>query len=387
MANLTRADDTIERTAFTGSAQPEKSVTFGAILPLTGGAADQGEWARNGIKLAVDQLNHSRNSGPAAENPAPRPVIKVIFEDSRGESKAAIAAYNAMRARYDIPAIFTWGSGVGIALTPLVNRDKVIQIGIATGSPDYSTLDDFTFRTFHSNLDEAAFADSVIDRLSGGKPVAILKIQNDYGIAYGDEVRRLLEKRGKNVVFDETFAPGETDFRQLLLKMKAVNPAAIVLISYPAEGAVILAQKKQLGITAPVLASVAVLSSRSFFKLTGSAAEGLRVIVPTNRVIQETALMKDFVADYMEQHGEDLGIINWYAARAYDSVMVTASLLGRCPQADAACLREQLYTIKDFPGVAGPITFDRAGDIATVFTLDRINGQKFEADDEAAAEH
>ena len=369
------------------SAQPvgkadlhSRTVIFGAILPLTGNAADQGQWAKNGLELAASELNAAGDSG--------RPTIRLVFEDSKGDPKTAISAYTTLRTRYSVPVIFTWGSGVGIALTPLVNRDRVVQIGIATGSPDYRTVGDYTFRTFHSNLDEAAYADSVIDKFSGGGKgrVGIVKIQNDYGIGYGDRLSELLKKRGKKVAFDDTFAPNETDFKSLLLKLKATRPTVMMLITYPTEGAAILSQMRQLGITTPVLASVAILSSRSFFDLAKGAAEGLRIIVPSNQATNESEAMKRFMAGYLKKYNEDIGIYNWYAARAFDAVEVVASVLGDCPGSEAQCIRDHLFTIKDYQGAAGSITFDPAGDITTDFSLVVIRGRKFFPDQAATGE-
>lgn len=345
----------------------EAQFTVGAVLPLTGNAADQGEWSRNGLELAADELN----AAPDGLR------IKVVYEDSKGDPKSGIDVYNLLRLRYDIPAVFSWGSGVGLALTPLVNRDKVIQIGIATGTPDYRTTGDFTFRNFGSNSDEAVFADSVIDAVSGGGPVAIVKIQNDYGVGYGTLLRSSMEKRGKTVVLDETISPGETDFAPLLLRIKAVSPAAIALIPYPTEGALFLAQLRRLGMTIPVISGSAILGSRSFFDLAAGGAEGLRVIIPASRGVAESPLMKDFAAAYTKKFGHQIGVFNWYAARAYDALKVLAAARSRCGNADAICLRDQLFQTKDFVGPGGTISFDEAGDIKTGYSVVRIKGTEF----------
>ncbi|RMD57361.1 MAG: hypothetical protein D6828_03820 [Nitrospirae bacterium] len=41
--------------------QEPETIKIGAILPLTGDAAQYGEWAKNGISLAVDEINAKKN--------------------------------------------------------------------------------------------------------------------------------------------------------------------------------------------------------------------------------------------------------------------------------------------------------------------------------------
>jgi branched-chain amino acid transport system substrate-binding protein len=355
------------RSAWADAAPPESEATLltvGAILPLTGNAADQGEWARHGLELAAEELNA-----------AGRYRVRIIFEDSKGDPRAAVSSYTSLRS--SASAVFTWGSGVGLALTPLVNRDKVIQIGVATGAPDYRSVGDYTFRTFGSNLLEAAYADSIVDEISANGPIAIVKVQNDYGVGYASELRRLLEKRNRQIVFEDVLGLGETDFRSLILKLKSSGAKAVMLIAYPTEGALFLAQMKQLGLKLPVLAGGAILSTKQFFDLAAGGAEGIKVIVPTSAEIQQSAEMKNFTASYEKRFGGNLNIFNWYAARAYDALMVYAASADNCPDLNPDCLRDNLFKIKNHHGAGGLFSFDEAGDIQTPYSTVQAQGTTF----------
>lgn len=109
-----------------------------AILPLTGNAADQGKWARRGFELAREELQTSKGTS-----------ISLLYEDSHGaDPSSAVKAYKSIQLHRKVPVVFSYGSGVGMALTPLVNSDRVIQMGIATATPKYTSAGDFTFRNF-----------------------------------------------------------------------------------------------------------------------------------------------------------------------------------------------------------------------------------------------
>src|SRR3989344_1939823 len=216
----------------------EETIKIGVILPLTGSGQDQGEWVRRGLELALDKLRTSNID----------PAIELFYEDSKGEPKLAISAYQKLRLEQNISAMITWGSGVGLALTPLVNKDQVVQMGVATAIPSYNTPDDFTFRNFPSATLEADYlTDAVLNQL-GAKQISILKINNDYGISSADAfTSRYLSKGGK-VLIEETFESGSTDYRTTLTKLKQHNPRFIYLATSPKEGGLILRQAKELGL-------------------------------------------------------------------------------------------------------------------------------------------
>jgi ABC-type branched-subunit amino acid transport system substrate-binding protein len=111
-----------------------------AILPLTGNAADRGEWAKRGLELAHDELKRDGLS-----------TFTIRYEDSQGGDPATtVQAYKSAPAQRKPVEVFTYGSGAGMALTPLVNAERVVQIGVATGTPKYRSQGDFTFRIWPS---------------------------------------------------------------------------------------------------------------------------------------------------------------------------------------------------------------------------------------------
>ncbi len=347
-----------------------KAIKLGAILALTGSGADQGEWVKRGIELALDEAG-DRSAVP----------IEVIYEDSAGDPKLAISAYNKLRSEHKIPVVFTWGSGVGIALTPLVNQDKVIQMGVATAANAYSTPNDFTFRIFPRADEEAAFlANATLNQLAVNK-IAILRINNDYGQGSADAFKKFYEESGGEVVAEDVFAPGASDFRTQLTKLKTTSPKLIYLATYPKEGGLLLRQAKEFGIKSDFIASVAILGGKDFFNTAGESADGLIVVTSVPELVssQDNAV-QDFVSHYREKYQETLGAQHLYTARAYDAMKIVVAAIYSCGKKidiDTECLRDHLYGVRDYPGVSGTISFDRNGDVSSLFNLQRIRGGKF----------
>ncbi len=343
-----------------------ETITFGAILPLTGSGADQAEWIRRGFDLALDEVNKDRKT-----------PLTIAYEDSGGDTQKAISVYRKLRTEFSIPLVLTWGSGIGIALTPLVNEDKVVQMGVATAANAYSTPDDFTFRNFPRAEQEAVFlSDAILHRLKHTE-VAILKINNDYGKSSMDSFKERFLLGGGKVIVEETFSPNDSDFRTQLTKLKKLSPKLIYLATYPKEGGLLLRQAKELGLTSRFVASVAILGGKEFFNLAGASAEGLIVAtsIPSFTSSVEPRV-KAFVQTYTERFGEEPGAEHIYTARAYDALHILAGAVSTCGK-DSECIKEKLFKVQNYHGVSGTFSFDRSGDVSSEFNLQIVKNGKF----------
>jgi branched-chain amino acid transport system substrate-binding protein len=348
-----------------GTSKKSEDINLLALLPLSGGNAEQGIWVKRGLEIALDEVNTtSRNK------------INLIFEDTQGVPKNAVGIYTDVTSRYKVPVIFTWGSGVGIALTPLVNKDKVVQFGLATASTAYSSPDDYTFRNFPAaDLESKFFVDSILNTL-GQKKVAILKINNDYGQSSAKTFAEQYIKAGGTVVAEEGFEPGEGDFRSILTKIKFLNPGMIYIASYPKEGSLILRQSGDLNIQSKFVASVAVFGGKDFFDTAGKNIEGLIIAnsVPIANLDSQEAL--NFSSKYEEKYKEKVSPQQQlYSIRAYDGLKIISKLIDSCGDS-SECVKEGLYNTKHL-GIGGEIVFDRNGDVQTNFELQYFKGGKF----------
>ncbi len=246
-------------------------------------------------------------------------------------------------------------------------------MGIATAIPKYTSAGDFTFRNFPSaSIGTNFLADKLINKLHLSK-IAIINIENDYGVGTSAAMKSAFTERGGKVTFEESFSPGETDFKPLLLKMKRSDSQGVYLAVYPTDGALILKQAKQMRIDRQFVSSVAIIGGKDFFQLTGDAAEGL--LVTSSIPAEESNFSKRYRKEYPEEAPAQL----IYAARAYDSFMVAAVALKACESPRPACLKDELFKIRNYPGASGNFSFDANGDIDSSFATFRIHKKAFEA--------
>jgi branched-chain amino acid transport system substrate-binding protein len=331
----------------------------GAFVPLTGSAAEQGGWIRDGLNLGASRVQEELGIR-----------VELALEDTSADPKIAVGAFQSLLSREPFSIFFTYGSGVGIALSPLANREKIIQIGLATASPAYRSDNDFNFRNFPSAELESGFLVHTILNDLKIADIAILKIDNDYGVAFAKAFREEFEKQGGRVLIEEILEPKSTDFRSTLLRVRDRKPSLIFIATYPGEGALVLKQARQLGLSMPVVASVAILGSKDFVALAGPGAEGLLVSTSTPIFLESREpSVQRFVSRYREALGEDPTVQAIYAARAYDAIYLSALALKECGKQDSECMRQYLFKVRNFSGASGNISFDRYGDVSNTFTM------------------
>jgi branched-chain amino acid transport system substrate-binding protein len=336
-----------------------KPVKVGALLALTGSIADQGRWVQNGLELAEEKIN--------AENGINGRPIELRVEDVRADPKEALNAYLRLRSVDDARFMITMGSGVGLALTAPGNADRVIQIGVATATPDYSTTDDYTFRVFETATQEMKGLAGLVRQRFGYEKVAVLWIQNDYGKGVKDAFASEWTKAGGSVVLSESFLPDSTDFRSILEKLPSVSPDAVFVVAYTKDGGRVLKQMRERGFSYPVFGSQAILGGNEFFDIAGDSAEGLLIAAPVLGLDSDNARAQEFVADYRKRFGQEPEI---YSARAFDALMVLAEAMKKCADpTDTDCVKDQLYGSPAYAGASGTVKFDRNGDIGREFGL------------------
>ncbi len=338
-----------------------------ALLPLSGGSAHQGRWIQQGLELAALEIQKSHPHS-----------VNLIFEDSGGSAQQAIAAYRLQRLRSNIPAVITWGSGIGLALSPIVNRDEVLQMGVATAVPEYSKFGDFNFRNFPSAEKEAEFLSRVLYSDLKMERLAILAQNNDYGLSSAQAFRSRFSKLGGEVLFEDSLETGHTDFRTQLLRMKQSEVEVVYLASYSTIGALVLKQARALGVTAIFVASVAILGDREFFEQSAGAAEGLLVVTPDAYARNsESKVLGRFQRAYRERYGVSPGVGQLYAARAYDALHLLHRASLACASQKTDCMRDWLHRVRGHDGASGLLNLDGYGDVQTQFQLTIVRNREF----------
>jgi len=324
------------------------AIKIGAVFPFTGSSGITGESSKNGLQLAVDELN--TQGGIQGKN------VEIVYEDSQTKTDVGLSAYKKIQDIDNTNIVFTSVSGVALAIAPLANANKVIQMDVVSASPSYSTPNDYTFRT---GVNSYAFAGKMSELLKAKNlnNVALLYVNTEFGVGYRDAFAKDFASAGGTIIITESYNQGDADFRTQLSKIKNSGSDALVLIALQKESPIILTEVGQLKLTIPIYTDVYAAELPDNLKIASAA--GVIYIKPD---ISGNTQFDAFKKSYVDKYAKEPDFI---AAQAYDGFRLVAQALKACNGAgDTDCLKNELYRIKDFDGVIGnKISFDGNGDI------------------------
>lgn len=345
----------------TGLTQGGASVRIGAIDPLTGPFAAYGEPVRDGMLLAVDEIN--------AKGGINGRKIELLLEDDGGDPKVSVNAFTKLATVSKVPVIIgPLSSGASMATAPLADRYQVVQLSTLAGTIDLTNAGDYVFRIYPSSeIGSRYIAKVAIDRFKA-KRVAILYPNNPFGVASNKFVTEVVKQAGVEVVAVETFNDGDRDFRTQLTKIIRAKPDVLLCSAYYEEGAQILVQAKQLGLKVPVLGE-----DGWYGPIAAIARGALKNLYFANVAFgpeyKNNQPMQQFIAVFEKRFNRKP---NSFSAAGYAAVHVLKHAI-EAGGYDGAKIKDALYKT-DLPTAFGTIKYDRNGDnIGATYDLFQLN--------------
>ena len=220
-------------------AQELNEIKIGAIFPLTGDAGRIGEMKRQGADLAAEEIN--------AKGGINGRRVTIIYEDSENNANRGIAAFEKLIQLHKTPVIMSAMSGVSIPLVPLVDKHRVVLFA-NVGHPKISNMSVWVFRDFPTTEQEARVMAEFARSKLKLKKVAILSVNDEWGITGRDSFGEHFTSLGGTVLAQESYEKQDADFRTQLTKIKGANPEAIYVTGFGNALGLIARQYKELDI-------------------------------------------------------------------------------------------------------------------------------------------
>jgi len=341
-----------------------EEVKIGTIGPLTGDVATYGISTKNGVEIAVDQVNESGGINGKK--------VVLISEDTRGDQTEAANAASKLIERDKVVAIV---GGVISAETmtagPIANDAGIVMISSSSTAQGIPDIGDYIFRNCLSDEVQAVqLAEFAVNEL-GLKKFAIMFTNNDYGLSLRNAFAAKAEEIAE-VVGVETYNDGEKDFRAQLTKLKGANPDALYIAGYYTEAAKIAQQAKEQGLNVQLLGADGFYSP-VLVELGGDAVEGA-VFTAGFFTDDPSENAQNFVKAYKEKFNEEPDM---FAAQAYDAAMILLNALKKTNGQGGEALQKEMANTKDFPGITGTTSFTENGDALKDIIILKVENGKF----------
>jgi len=334
-----------------------KKIKIGAILPLTGPAAMYGNYAKEGIQLAIDELQSEGKK------------IEAIFEDSKGAPGDAVSIAQKFISYKDVPVILCLTTSETSAIAPILEKNKIVLI-TGTINPGAADLGEYVFRNATNLLIDAEKIIELCLKLNI-KKVAIIGLIVDAHLKVQEFFKTNFEIKGGKVVAIENGNRDDTDFRTQLTKVKNANPQAIYVLGYKEIGYV-LRQAKEMGIKTKFFSDPS-MESPEILTIAGKAAEGVIYTRAAFDPQSPDRAIQKFRKKYLEIYGREPEV---FAAQFYDDVNLIMMVTEKYGSTSED-IRKGLLEVKNYPGVSGLTTFLPNGDVEKPVILKTVQGGKF----------
>jgi branched-chain amino acid transport system substrate-binding protein len=324
-----------------------KEILVGEYGSLTGGIATFGISTKNASEMAFDEIN--KKGGVLGKQ------IKLLVEDDQSKPEEAGTAVTKLINQDHVVAMLGHvASSHSLAAAPICQSNKVPMITPSSTNPRVTQVGDYIFRVcFTDTFTGEVVAKFVYDTLKAKKIAILVDVRSDYSVGLQTFFGEAFKRRGGEIVANQSYSQGDSDFRAQLTQIKATNPDAIYVPGYYTEVGTIVHQGRELGITVPFVGSDG-WDSPKLWEIGGEALNGCYFSNHYSTDDPNPAVQK-FVNDYKTKYGQ---VPDALAALAYDAARILADSFTRAGSTDGDKVRKAIGATKDFPGVTGAITIN-----------------------------
>lgn len=319
---------------------PAATVKVGLIGPFTGPSSDFGIPLRQGIELAVAEIN---TAGGYLGRP-----LELVVRDDKGNPDAGLAASQDLAKQGVVATIGFCNTGVAAkSLDVYQNAQLPLIIPCATGTPltaKYPPAQSYIFRTSARDIIQAPFVvDDIVKR--GWTKVAIFADTTGYGEAGLKDVQDALAARKLQAVHVTRFPLGVTDLGKELQAAREAGANVIFSYTVGPEEAVIANSRKDIGWKVPQVGAWP-LSFPFFIDGAKDAADGA-LMAQTFIAEPSNERRAAFLTNFKRKHGERMAV-PMAAAQGYDATyLLTYALFGiRDGKLDGPAVKNALENIK-----------------------------------------
>lgn len=331
--------------AHSGALQAAEPIKIGAVLPLSGPVAYDGQAKQHGAMVAIEQIN-------AAGGVLGRP-LELVAEDGACIPAQSVSAAEKLVTDEEVSVLMgAFCSSSTGAVMGVSGKYGVPHITSVSTAADLTERGNRWFfrATDTSKLMAENFAPAIIE-FAPNKRAAILVVNDDWGRTVQKWYGAYFEELGGKIVSSEIFDRAETDLFPYITKIKARNPDVIIMAANTQLAASLTKQMRQMDVQAKLIGEGA-FSTQTYYNLVGELSEGVYGITEYVPTI-DTAQNEAFVAAYKARAGE---LPTKFSMAGYQDVQLLADAISRAGSLDPASIRDALEST-DYNGITGNIRF------------------------------
>ena len=295
---------------FYSSSKTTDEIKMGAILPLTGIASLDGQNEKQGIDLAVEEINQAGGING-------RP-IKIIYEDDQTDSKRTVLSLSKL-AEIDKVTIVIGGTWdiLANAIIPEATKKKIVVLSPSALSDTLEQESPYFF-SVHSPVavNQEIFEQYLKD--NNAKTAAILNVNNPWGIAHKNAFKKAAANTGVDILEERTIMGFDNnDIATDMTLIKAKNPDMIFVTLNFNDMALFGKKRVELDIKSKILAHFNFVNTIKRGMLSRELGEGVTIF-------QYSEPSESFIKKFKEKYGK---VPEAYSDVAYDTIYILKEVI------------------------------------------------------------
>ncbi|HML33786.1 MAG TPA: ABC transporter substrate-binding protein [Sporomusa sphaeroides] len=327
-------------------------IKLGGNFELTGGVANYGKQAVNGIQLAIKEANAS--GGVLGKQ------IKLVLADNKSEAAEATNALTKLITQDKVVAVFGPATSSNTIATVQVSQDNKIPIITPTGTSEKITVDNgktrpYAFRScFIDPLQGTIMANFASNTLKVKTAVMYIDNSSDYSKGLAKSFETVFTQNGGTILGQEAFLQKDQDFKSTLTKIKALNPEVVFIPAYYEEVGKILKQAREMGMNMPFIGTDG-WDDAKVVEIAGAASLN-NTYFSSHFSSQDTdPNVVKFIAAYKKEYNQDPSV---FSALGYDAGLLMIDAIKRANSTDPQKIRDAIEQTKDLQLSTGIVTID-----------------------------
>jgi branched-chain amino acid transport system substrate-binding protein len=317
------------------SAGAQTPIKIGASMSVTGTYAKPGTYQKQGYDVCIDELN-------AKGGLLGRKVELVIYDD-QSQPATAVKLYEKLITEDKVDAVMgPYSSAVSEAVANVTEKYKKVMVApLAATTSIFKKGRKYIYMVIPPAENDL---DGLIDMAAkrGLKTVAIINEDTLFPKASSAGTAEAAKKRGMQVVLQEAYPKGNTDFSALLVKIKAANPDVIAAGTYFDDAVAITRQMKELNVNPKMFGLTVGGDLPEFYDLLKQNAEYVYGSTQWDESLPYPG-QKEFLSAYTKKFKQEP---SYHAAAGYAGCLIYGEAVKRAGTLDADRVREQLLKME-----------------------------------------
>jgi branched-chain amino acid transport system substrate-binding protein len=233
------------------SAHAASRLKIGHIQSLTGPSAPYGIRARDGARMAVDEINAR---GGFHDSNGNRYTLEMRVDDMVNDPRQALILFRQYALDPSVVASMGPTNSVGfLPCVPVAGQFELPLIGNGSGAP-VREWNPWVYRINPvAQTATPMFLKSAVKAENIKRLAVLYDLTQDAQVGDAKICRTLAEELGYQIIAYEAYRYGDQDFSPQLTKIRARQPDAVYVAASTGDGVRVVIQLREMGIQVPLL--------------------------------------------------------------------------------------------------------------------------------------